>query len=60
MVQRERYLSTKDLMDVLNVSKQTALRIMHEFEGKKKLFRKGKLLRIRESDFQEWVRQYGG
>lgn len=60
MVHRERYLSTKDVMDVLRISKSAALQIMHEFENRKRAFRRGRLLRIRESDFTEWVKQYGG
>ena len=60
MVRRERYLGTKEIMEVLRISKSAALRIMHEIGEKKMLFQRGKLLRIRESDFAEWIKQYEG
>lgn len=60
MVKRERYLATKDVMTVLGISRTSAIKIMHEFENQKKLFRHGRLLRIRESDFAEWLKRHGG
>lgn len=59
MVRRERYLATKDVMTVLSVSKGKALEIMHGFEGRG-LLKKGRLLRVKESAFNEWLKRYGG
>ena len=60
MVKRETYLATKDIMDILHISRFTALQIMHEFEAQKQLFKRGRLLRVRKSDFDEWARRHGG
>lgn len=60
MIVRQQYYSTKDVMTMLNVSKTAALQIMHMFEQQGKLFRRGRLLRIKENDFAEWIKRNGG
>lgn len=51
----DRLLSPSDVMQIMSVSRAEANRIMHEFEQAGKLFRRGRLLRVLESDFNRWV-----
>lgn len=53
----ERYYSPNDVMEILSVSRAEANRIMHEFEEMGKLFRRGRLLRVKASDFDRWVNE---
>ena len=53
----DRFYSPNDIMRVLSVSRAEANRIMHEFEQAGKLFRHGRLLRIRVSDVGKWVKE---
>ena len=59
-VKRERYISAKDIMQTLSVSKCKALQIMHMFGARGLLFKNGRVLRVKESDFAEWLRANGG
>lgn len=52
-----RFYSPNDIMSVLSVSRTEAHRIMHEFEQRGQLFRHGKLLRIKVTDFELWVEE---
>lgn len=54
----DRYYSPKDIMSILSISKTEALRIVHMFETRGKMYRFGeKVLRVRVKDFEEWTRQ---
>lgn len=53
----QKFYSPSDIMAVLSVSRTEANRIMHEFENRGQLFRKGRLLRVRVSDFDAWTEE---
>lgn len=52
-----RYYSTKDVQTILNCSRSYALQVMHMFEQRGKLFRKGRLMRVKIKDFDAWLEQ---
>lgn len=52
---KRRYYSTKDVMEILGISKSKANAIMHMFEHQGKLLREGKLMRVEVSVFEKWV-----
>lgn len=55
---RRRFLSTRDVMEILGISKSTAIRLMHSFAETGQLFRRGRLLRIDEDTFNEWLNNH--
>lgn len=54
---KRRYYSTKDVMEILGISKSKANAIMHMFEYRGKLFREGKLMRVEISVFERWLEE---
>ena len=53
---RETYLGTRDLVDILGVGRTRATEIMHMFEDRGQLFRTGKLLKVKASDLDKWMK----
>lgn len=52
---KKRFYSTKDVMEILGISKSKANAIMHMFENQGKLLREGKLMRVEVSVFEKWL-----
>jgi len=52
-----RYYSTKNVEEILGVSRTTANQIMHMFEKRGQLFRYGNTMRVEIKVFEEWVKQ---
>ena len=59
-VVREKYIGTKQIMDMLSISRNTALQILHSKDFAGKVFKRGRLLRVKQSDFMEFCKRYGG
>ena len=54
---KRRYYSTKDVMEILGISKSKANAIMHMFERQGKLLRAGKLMRVEVPVFEGWLEE---
>ena len=52
---RAQYYGTREIRAVLGIGKQKANEIMHMFEERGQLFRIGRLMKIKESTFQDWL-----
>lgn len=52
---KQRYYSTRDIMEILGISKSKANAIMHMFEYQGKLFRDGRLMRVEIAVFEDWL-----
>lgn len=52
---KRRFYSTKDIMEILGISKSKANALMHMFEYQGKLFRDGRLMRVEIGIFEEWL-----
>ena len=50
-----RYYDAKDIQSMLGVSRNRAYEILHMFEVKGKLLRVGKIIRVRQDLFDEWL-----
>lgn len=51
------FYTAKDIMAMLDVGKNTAYEILHEFEVRGQLFRFGKVMRVRIDHFEKWARE---
>ena len=49
------YYGTREIRAVLGVGKQKANELMHMFEERGQLYRVGKLLKVKEKVFQDWL-----
>lgn len=54
------YYSSKDIEEILGISKHKANEILHMFELQGKLFRSGKTIRVKIKYFDEWLRLQDG
>ena len=52
---RAQYYGTREIRAVLGIGKQKANEIMHMFEERGQLFRIGRLMKIKESTFLDWL-----
>lgn len=55
--EKKRYMSTRDVQEVLGVSRTTANQIMHIFESRGELFRHQNTMRVPTRHFEKWVRE---
>lgn len=60
VTKRERYISAREIQERLGVGKTKSHEILHSFAARGRLFKYGRILRVKESDFDEWLRQNGG
>lgn len=54
----QRYYSTKDICEMLSVSRTRALEMMHMFEYHGQVLRDGKLMRVDASALDKWIAQH--
>ena len=59
MMERQQYYGAKDIQAVLGVGKTKASEILHELEHQGKLYRVGRLLRVKATDFNDWMEGNG-
>lgn len=52
---RDKLIGTKEIGEVLGVGKTCANEIMHLFEKRGQLYRVGKLLKVKEKVFRDWL-----
>lgn len=52
---RAQYYGTREIRAVLGIGKQKANEIMHMFEARGQLYRIGRLLKVKEKVFQDWL-----
>lgn len=55
---KPRFYSTKDICEMLSVSRSQALDMMHMFEQRGEVLRDGKLIRVTATAFNAWVKQH--
>ena len=53
---RDRYLSAQEVKEILGVGRTKLYEIMHMFERRGQLYKVGRLLKVRESDFNNWMK----
>ena len=53
----DRLLSTADFMQILGCKKSFANNLLHMFDARNQLYRCGRLLRVKESDFKAWLEE---
>lgn len=56
---RQQYYGAKDIQAMLGIGKTKANEILHELEHKNKLYRVGRLLRVKATDFNDWMEGNG-
>jgi len=54
----QRYYSTKDICEMLSVSRTRALEMMHMFEYRGEVLRDGKLMRVKATALDQWIEQH--
>lgn len=54
----QRYYSTKDICEMLSVSRTRALEMMHMFERRGEVLRDGKLMRVTAKALNQWIDQH--
>jgi len=54
---KRRYYSTKDIEEILGVSRSKANQIMHMFEERGQLFRDGSTMRVEIPVFDAWCEE---
>lgn len=59
-MQKCEYYSSKDIQEILGISKQKAYEILHMFEQKGQLFRVGRVMRVKIKYFEEWLSRIDG
>ena len=55
---KRRYYSTKDIEEILGVSRSKAIQIMHMFEQRGKLFKCGNTMRVEIPVFEAWCEEH--
>lgn len=53
-----KYYSTKDICEILSISRTRALEMMHMFEYHGQVLRDGKLMRVAASALDQWIAQH--
>lgn len=53
-----KYYSTKDISEMLSVSRTRALEMMHMFRHRGQVLRDGKLMRVAASALDQWIAQH--
>ena len=54
---KRRYYSTRDIENILAISRSKAIQIMHMFEERGQLFRQGNTLRVEIAIFEDWCQE---
>jgi len=54
---KRRYYSTKDVQEILGISRTKAIQIMHIFEYRGQLFRCGSTMRVEIKVFEDWLKE---
>lgn len=54
---KPRYYSTKDISEMLSVSRTRALEMMHMFRHHWQVLQDGKLMRVRAEALESWIDQ---
>lgn len=55
---RPRYYSTKDISEMLSVSRTRALEMMHMFRQRGQVLQDGKIMRVRADALNQWIEQH--
>lgn len=55
---RPRYYSTKDISEMLSVSRTRALEMMHMFRHRGQVLQDGKIMRVRAEALESWIDQH--
>ena len=53
-----KYYSTKDISEMLSVSRTRALEMMHMFKHRGQVLQDGKLMRVRAEALESWIDQH--
>lgn len=54
---KKRYYSTAEVGEILGISQSKSNQIMHYFEKRGKLFRDGRIMRVKIEDFEEYLEE---
>lgn len=55
---KPRYYSTKDISEMLSVSRTRALEMMHMFRHRGQVLQDGKIMRVRAEALESWIDQH--
>ena len=55
MTERDRYLGTPDIIEILGCGKSYANELMHMFEARGQMYRVGRRLKVKERAFKDWM-----
>ena len=55
---KPRYYSTKDISEMLSVSRTRALEMMHMFRHLGQVLQDGKIMRVRAEALESWIDQH--
>lgn len=54
---KKRYYSTKDIQEILGISRSKSIQIMHMFDKRGQLFHQSNTLRVEISIFEDWCKE---
>lgn len=55
---KKRYYSTKDIQEILGISRSKSIQIMHMFDKHGQLFRQSNTMRVEIAIFEEWCAEH--
>ena len=55
---KPRYYSTKDISEMLSVSRTRALEMMHMFRHRGQVLQDGRIMRVRAEALESWIDQH--
>lgn len=53
-----KYYSTKDICEILSISRTRALEMMHMFRHRGQVLQDGKIMRVRAEALESWIEQH--
>lgn len=56
---KRRYYGAKEIQMILGVGRNTAVNILHMFDEQGKMFRYGRVMKVKICDFEVWLRENG-